>query len=197
MQRDRLASVDVTVPATPTSQSSSPRTSRMPTTRSRACSTRHSRPRSPATRITWRSRPSSRRRCFGGARTDGRRLRIGAKELPGRWADAADLPRVRVVAFNALGRTTAAPVLFTTTGTGAAGPPGAPGAPGAPGKPGAPGAPADNGGGSGLNNVILNLLSRDKRAMMRIDAGPEEVVRAQALVRCAAAGPPPGGPAVV
>jgi len=76
---------------------------------------------------------------------------------------------VRVVAFNALGTTTGSAVGFVTTGTGAAGPPGAAGAPGAPGTPGAPGAPADNGGGSGLNKAILNLLSGDKRAMMRID----------------------------
>lgn len=88
---------------------------------------------------------------------------------------------VRVVAVNALGSATGIPVVFTTTGTGAAGPPGAPGgpgapgapgtpgAPGAPGKPGAPGPPAPAGSGSSIDNAILNLLSGDKRAMLRID----------------------------
>ena len=93
--------------------------------------------------------------------------------------------QVRVVATNAIGATTGNVVQFKTAGTGAQGPPGGqgpqggpgipgvPGAPGTPGAPGAPGAPGPAGPPGPAPNVassILDLVSGDKRAMIRIDA---------------------------
>ncbi|MDQ3675950.1 MAG: hypothetical protein M3401_03960 [Actinomycetota bacterium] len=82
---------------------------------------------------------------------------------------------VRVIAANADGTVTANTVEFKSDKTSGPGPPGqpgqpgAPGAPGAPGKPGAPGAPgAPDASGSQLNKQILELLSGDARAMLRI-----------------------------
>jgi hypothetical protein len=79
---------------------------------------------------------------------------------------------VRVLATNADGTVVANTVSFTTAKVQGPGPPGQPGQPGAPGKPGAPGAPGKPGppgqSGTTLNNQILELLSGDRRAILRI-----------------------------
>lgn len=99
--------------------------------------------------------------------------------------------QVRVVAANVVGpAATANTVVFRTNGVGAQGPPGTQGPPGAqgpggpqgtPGAPGAPGTPGARGpagapAASGSGDVI-NLLSGDRRAMIRIDAQAIRVPR--------------------
>ncbi|MGH2901762.1 MAG: hypothetical protein ACRDMZ_24015, partial [Solirubrobacteraceae bacterium] len=84
--------------------------------------------------------------------------------------------QVRVVAMNAIGTTVGNTVTFTTPGTGetgAAGTNGTNGAAGTNGINGLPGAAGPRGPSGATPNVasaILDLLSGDKRAMIRIDA---------------------------
>ena len=89
--------------------------------------------------------------------------------------------KVRIVASNAIGTSTGEPVTFTTPGTGETGPQGPTGAtgpvgPGGPvgpigpqGIPGATGPAGPTVAPSTTGSSVLNLLSGDKRAILRID----------------------------
>lgn len=100
--------------------------------------------------------------------------------------------QVRVVATNELGTTVGNTVRFTTAGrgeqgpvgqpgqTGQPGPAGAPGPAGPPGPAGTPGAPGPPGPavlGDPIPPSVLNLVSGDRRAMIRIDSREIRVPR--------------------
>jgi hypothetical protein len=118
----------------------------------------------------------------------GGRRDVSPNGVPISGLDPDTTYEVRAVATNYVGTTTGNSVFFKTghvavdgapgatgaTGpqgaTGATGPQGATGAPGAPGAPGARGPAGPPGPQPNLSSEILNLVSGDPRALIRIDA---------------------------